>query len=556
MIESRKKHHFIGNLLRINDIAFILIRHGLGYYVHKLRLSNRFFRLFLPKYREPETATIPYRIRLVLEDLGPSFVKLGQLLSIRTDLIPSEYAEELSKLQYSVKPFGFEEAKQIIESELKQPLKNLFQHISKEPFAAASIGQVYKAKLKNGEIVAVKVQRPNIEETIRSDIKLAKYLAELAEDHIEGIGKYNPTRIVKELENFLVKEQDYVREGRNMGLVFHNFIDDSTVKIPKVYWEYTSKKVLTTSYIQGVKLTEIGSLKISDKNRLGLNREKIVYNYFKAVTKMILEHGIYHADPHPSNVLVLRENKIAFLDFGIIGQLDKDALNNVTQMTFAVFRGDGLRFAEIILGLGTTQGNVEEFESSLKALVEYYNHPDSYDIHLSALWTEVLCLSKKYEHDLPEDYNLVFKTIITAEGTARTVYPNFNVLSFLKEYTKDLSSNRNSIHSIVRHLGDDFETVYHNLKGLPSDLRNVLKKIQHGQLTIALKEDGFRQFSVEMHKASNRITLGLVLASILTTIPAVLSLKVSETGFFIYIMLIGSLALILIILMITEVKIR
>jgi len=556
MVLFKKSHNPFGNILRINEIVSTLIKHGLGYYVHKLKLANIFFRLFMRKFEQPEGSSIPYRLRMVLEELGPTFIKLGQLLSVRPDLVPVEYANELSKLQDSVKPFSYQEAKEIIESELHKKLEDIFQYINEIPVASASIGQVYKAKLKSGELVAVKVQRPYIEETIKSDIRLAKYIANLADNYLVEISKYDPIRIVRELEKFLMKELDYIREGTNMEIFHKNFANDPTIKIPKVHWEYTSGKVLITSYVDGIKLSDIGKLHISDTTQFDIIKERVVNNYFRAMTKMILEDGIYHADPHPSNVIVLKKNIIAFLDFGIIGKLNKDALNNINQLTFAIFKGDGLRFAEIILSLGSTQGNVEEFEISMKQLIDQYNHPDSYDINLSGLWTDVLCLSRKYEHFIPEEYNLVFKAIITAEGTARSVNPNFNVLTFLKDYTEHLSTRRNSIASIIGSLGDDLETVYYNVKSLPSDLRNVLKKIQHGQLKIELKDDTSKRLSAEVHRASNRIALGLVLAALLTTIPNLVSFQGSNRLFFILIWLITILGTILILFLVTEIKIK
>src|SRR3989344_8892500 len=301
----------IKEVSRLRQIAVVLAEQELFFLVDRLKLKRHLPMNYSPKYLKNKS-DLPRRLRLAMENLSGAFIKLGQLLSLRADLIPKEYADEFSKLQDEVKPFKFEKVREIIESELKKPLSDIFLKFDSSPIAAASVGQVHKAMLNNGKIVAVKVQRPNIEKIFETDIALLYHLAVLLEKHYPELKDYNFMEIVKEFEEYTKNELDYLHEARNIDIFYNNFKNDK-IKIPKVYWNHTSKRVLTMEFIKGVKITDVEK-----------NRPYYVKQLVESYLKQTMEYGVFHADPHPGNVFVTSEHSLALLDFGIVGHISSE----------------------------------------------------------------------------------------------------------------------------------------------------------------------------------------------------------------------------------------
>src|SRR3989344_6603731 len=372
----------IKEVSRLKQIAMVLAEQELFLLVDKLKLKRHIPINHSPKYVQ-DKSEIPRRLRLAMENLSGAFVKLGQLLSLRGDLIPKEYAREFSKLQDEVKPFKFEKVKEIIEKEFGQHLSKLFLKFDSEPIAAASVGQVHKAMLNNGKVVAVKVQRPNIEKIFETDIQLLYHLAHLVEKHYPELKDYNLMEIVKEFEEYTKNELDYLVEARNIDTFYNNFRNDP-IKIPKVYWNHTTKRVLTMEFIKGVKITE------TEKNR-AFYVKQIVESYIKQT----MEYGTFHADPHPGNVFV------------------------------TLIKGDREMLAESLIDLQVVDEeiNIEQFKEDLSShLGKYYNQTlEKMDIS-SALY-DILTLARKYKMKFPTNFVLLIKATATVEGFGKELDP-------------------------------------------------------------------------------------------------------------------------------------
>ncbi len=363
------------HISRYRDIAIALIRHGFGIVVEEigfaqfLSLPQRMF--FEPKKKDPKT--VGERIRLVLQELGPTFVKLGQIASTRPDLLPEEIIRELEKLQDRVPPFSFQEVRGIIQEELADEPDNIFQHFEDTPLAAASIGQVHQAVLRTGEKVAVKVQRPNIASVIETDLEILQDLAALAEHRLEWAARYQIRNMVDEFSKSLRAELDYTMESRNAEKIAKQFGNDPAIYVPKVFLEYSAKKVLTMEYVDGVKLNEPDKLK-----QYGYNPKNLAERLAKAIFHQIFNNGFFHGDPHPGNVLVLPGEVIAFIDFGMVGRLSPEMKYHFSSLVIALMRQstDGVIKAILRMGLVPDDVNMAQLRGDVEQLREkYYGVP-------------------------------------------------------------------------------------------------------------------------------------------------------------------------------------
>ncbi len=326
-----------GEFNRLREISNALFRQGLGHAVERLQLKPLLSfhrRLHKEDFGRPITS-LPVRLRKTLEELGGSFVKLGQMLSLRYDLLPKEYCDEFSKLQDNVAPFPFDAVKWAVERELGAPIDKIFKEFDKKPLAAASVGQVHKARLLNGEIVAVKIQRPGIAEKFNSDIALLYHLAKIVHSRYPETRDFDFKAMISEFEIYTKKEMDYMLEARNIEIFHTNFKNDAAVSIPKVYWKHTTSKVLTMSYIHGVKISEV-----QDFKKYHSDMKKTTDTVLNAMMKQIFDDRTFHADPHPGNILLTGYNKIAILDFGIVGRLLPELIDEMEDVIIGLIQQD------------------------------------------------------------------------------------------------------------------------------------------------------------------------------------------------------------------------
>ena len=501
----------IKDIKRFDQIVAVLFKNEFGLMIDRLRLKDRL--TLHERLRKEEFLKInaqPYRVRKIFEELGGSFVKLGQLLSLRPDLIPKEYSDELKKLQDNVAPFSYTEAKAIIEGELKTPVKDVFSAFFEKPMAAASIGQVHEAVLKkNNKRVVVKVQRPNIGEIMKSDIDLLYHLAALIEKHFPP-RLFNPTQIVKEFEDYSLKELDYIREGKNIESILKNHRHDKKVVIPEVYWEYTTEKVLTMGFIDGEKISEVHKLREQD-------RKKILSNLVNTIFEQIFIDGFFHADPHPGNILILKENRIGLLDFGIIGHIDEKLRRNITSLFIGMIDGDLSEMADSLLKLGFLEYEIDEEkikQDLYDSLGEYHNIPLK-NIDISSVFHKIIGLAQKDKIRLPTNFILLVKSTITLEGVAREIDPNFNIVAEAKPFVKKIAKREFSTNEIYRRLIKHGTEIKDFILEFPEKTTQLLHRLKEADEGIKSIHSDIKTLTIEVDRSSNRVTFGLLITALL-----------------------------------------
>ena len=495
---------------RLQRIVSVLFKHDLGFYVYQLGL-HRHLRVHERIKGQPnKPSNLPVKIRMAMEELGPTFIKLGQLLSLRPDLIPLEYTEEFKKLQDNVPPFENKRAIKIFEQELKKTRGEIFSKFSEEPIASASIGQVYKAKLLNKEEVAIKIQRPGVKEIIDQDIQLLKHIAELAENHVHDIKKYNPQEIVKEFERYTNNELDYSKEGRNIQKFYEMFKDSETVVTPKIYWDYSTKKVLTMSFIEGIK--------IDDKKQFearNYSSKEVANNLADCFMSQVIEYGFFHADPHPANVFVLPRNRIALLDFGIVGRLNDELKKALVNLFIALTEKDMGKAVRGLKAMGIIEVTDNKIEEELDLLISEYGSAEVNQIDISSFFRDFLNLANKYNMKLPVNFVLLSKSIITCESVGRSLYPEFNLGDYSKKYVNKLLSKRYSIKNITKSIKNNAINISDLVENLPQSLNKIITQLQGGRIKLDIEDTDVKQLSINISQGSIRISMGLIIAALI-----------------------------------------
>ncbi|MFH1209465.1 MAG: AarF/ABC1/UbiB kinase family protein [archaeon] len=494
---------------RLRQIVNVLFKHELGYLIQKLNLRHHLTlqdRIELRKQNDfPDS--LPIHLRKAMEELSGTFIKLGQLLSLRPDLIPKEYAEEFSKLQDNVPSFSFSVVQDIIESEFKKPLNSIFLEFEEEPIAAASVGQVHRAKLKSGQIVAVKVQRPKIDEIFRTDIDLMYRIFSLIEQHYQELQKYNLKQIIKEFEEYTKNELNYLAEANNIQLFYKKFENDKKIKIPRVYFEYTTKRVLTMEFIYG---EEISKVKLSAKEKK--QAVKIVADCF---LRQVLDYGIFHADPHPGNIFITRDKKLALIDFGIVGKISEDLRKKIENLFIALVQGNRILVGDFLIALNIVDDdlNIEEFRDDLSTHLGKYYDLSLSKVDMSSLLYDLLSLARKYNMKFPPNFVLLIKAIATTEGFGKEMDPDFNFVQTCKPYVDKIIDNKTSPEYIMNSLKENMLNFKDLLTDLPSNLKTFL--LRKEKVKVDVDDSDIRRFSYYINKSLNRLALGIVIAGLI-----------------------------------------
>ncbi|GCL70639.1 2-polyprenylphenol 6-hydroxylase [Paenibacillus naphthalenovorans] len=507
MIGKRMRH-----ISRYRDIAIALIRHGFGIVVEEigfaqfLSLPQRMF--FEPKKKDPKS--VGERIRLVLQEMGPTFVKLGQIASTRPDLLPEEIIRELEKLQDRVPPFSFQEVRGIIQEELADEPDNIFQHFEDTPLAAASIGQVHQAVLRSGEKVAVKVQRPNIASVIETDLEILQDLAALAEHRLEWAARYQIRIMVDEFSKSLRAELDYTMESRNAEKIAKQFGNDPAIYVPKVFLEYSTKKVLTMEYVDGVKLNEPDKLK-----QYGYNPKNLAERLAKAIFHQIFNNGFFHGDPHPGNVLVLPGEVIAFIDFGMVGRLSPEMKYHFSSLVIALMRQstDGVIKAILRMGLVPDDVNMAQLRGDVEQLREkYYGVPLS-QISLGEAVNDLFRTAFRHSIRIPPDLTLLGKTLLTVEGVVEKLDPAFRIFDIAEPIGRQLLKERLHPKSVSVTVWNRVSDYGELLLDLPKHMKEVTSLIKQGRLRLEIAVPELDLFLKKLDRISNRLSFSIVLLS-------------------------------------------
>ena len=515
MVFTKLKRRY-KNLNRLRQIVNTLIKYGFDYFVKQLGLTNLISKggkILKLKPSKIAQLPLPIRVHLTLEELGPTFVKLGQILSTRPDLIPPDYIKELQKLQDEVPPFAYDQVEQIIKRELGADIPKIFKSFDQKPFAAASLGQVHQAILEDGDKAVVKVQRPDIEKVIETDLGILFDLARLTEKHIPASRLYDPVGIVEEFTKAIRAELDYGTEGRNAERFRKNFEDDETIYTPKIYWEFSSKRILTMELIEGIKINAIEEL-----DKAGYDRKKIAENGANAFMKQILIDGFFHADPHPGNMLVMKDGIIGFMDFGMMGRLDEEIREKMIDLFIAVLERNPNNIINEMLNLGiTSQEEIDtrSLKIDIKEMLEQYFDKPLKEIKLGELISQLVEISIKYHIKMPAEFALLGKSLITVEGIGSELDPDFNLAEIAKPYAKDIILERKSPQRLILKLSNDLAELYNLMILIPRQLSKTLKKMEKGIFKLEFQHRGLENLINALDKSTNRLSYSLILAAII-----------------------------------------
>lgn len=495
---------------RYREIAVALIRHGFGYMVEEMGLT-RVLRLPIRWIRReaPETKTLGERIRLVMEALGPTFIKLGQLASTRSDLLPASVVLELSKLQDDVPPFGAEEARQIVELELGGSIESFMTDFSEEPIAAASIGQVHSARLiEGGQRVAVKVQRPGVKRLVTRDLEILHDLVALGEKRWEWVTRYQVTQLVEEFSRSMEAELDYTSEARNMERISAQFSQDPHIHVPDVLWACTSERVLTMSYIEGIKPTDRQYLE-----HRGYDVKTIASRIVNAVLNQIFIAGFFHADPHPGNLLIMKDGSITFLDFGMVGRLSPDMREYLSSLVIALMRQDTPAMVRAIdrMGMIHEDTDVGALKRDLERLRERYYDVAFSDVNLGQVINDFFSTARQHGIGIPPDLLMLGKALITTEGMVEQLDPSLSIVTLAEPFGRKLAREKFGPDRLRRKTVSGALGLADSLAGLPDRLRHLTSFISGGRVKVELEMPELRRASRGVDRLVNRLAFSIVL---------------------------------------------
>ncbi len=461
------------------------------------------------------------RMRMAVEELGTTYIKLAQILSNRPDIIPLALVAEFEKLQTNVPPFDTALAHEIIEQELHKAISDVFLQFDDKPFGSASIAQVYKARLKDGTPVVLKVRRPDIAEKIDLDIVLMKYLAHQLEQR-GYLVNLDPVGIVRSFETSIHKELDLLHEGYNLQRFAANFENSPLVVVPKYYPQYTTKKLLVMEFIDGVHPYDTEGLK-----RINDDPKQLAKNGISALFQQIFEFGFFHADPHPGNLFAMPNDKVCFIDFGMMGTVLKADAEFFADIVYGVTSKDAKTLIWGLKNIAVSQQfeGSKTFEYEVEDLIQDYHALPPEKMDMSDLFNRLLELVNRYTIKMPPDYFLLSKSLITIEGVGRRLYPQLNIIEELKPHIKQTLAGEFSLLAILKRLFGSTRDTLALLETLPRDVREIIAKVKKGEIKVAIQHEGLDDITHKIDLASNRIAGGFLIGSILMASAILIAVK-------------------------------
>jgi ubiquinone biosynthesis protein len=500
------------SLRRAREIASVLRRHGLWNLVEAFGLKRHLpFQRSRGQDRVDSENVDPVQFRLALEELGPTFMKLGQVLSTRADLLPPGYLSELARLQDAAPEVPAEKVLGTLESELGRPVGEVFTNFDPRPLATGSIGQAHLARLADGTEVVVKVRRPEAVARIEEDLHLLHRLAGIASRHWEAAKDYDLVALVKEFDITLHGELDYALEANNTERFARNFGQSAAVHVPRVFWESTTSRVLTLERMRGIKVTDGAAL-----DGAGIDRSRLAKAATDVFMKMIFEDGFFHADPHPGNLFVESEKRIGLIDFGMVGSVDDGTREGLALLIVGVFGGDSDRVVDALLALGVTGPNMDRsaLRRDLHPKIQRYKSGDIGG-GLSPVLADVMEIVRRHHMVVPGNLSLLVKAVATGEGTTLQLDPGFQLVDAVAPHARRLVLQMNSPEAWVRRAGHAAPDMAWLSTEAPGALRRLMNQLESGSVKVDVQPKGFEPSLKRLERIANRIVLGMIVAALI-----------------------------------------
>jgi ubiquinone biosynthesis protein len=503
------------DLGRLHDIASILIRYGFGDLVRRLGLEAPLVKagraLNWTRLEHLLKLAPPERVRKAMEEMGPTFIKLGQVLATRVDLFGPEWISEFEKLQDRVPPLSFSELRAQLEDDLETTVAEAFAEFDESALAAASIAQVHKAKLRDGRVVIVKIRRPGIRPTVEADLRLLERLVAIVETEFPEARRFRPRDIFRQFELSLRNELDLLTETRNMDRIGRCFQGDPHIVIPKPVWQFCGERVNVQEFIDGLAGREISSL-----SGTGIDRKLVAQRGVDAVLRMALFEGFFHADPHPGNFIYLPGNRIAFIDFGMVGSLTEARRAEIVDLLNALITRDAATIVEVLLDwAGDMDTEPDQLKTEMALFVERYHGLPIKDVHLVEVLGDMTTMIRDHGLTLPPDLTMLLKTLITMEGMGRQIDPDFDIVTQVAPLLRRATAERYKPETVMRNAWRNVGGLMRVFGKLPEDLRRMMRLFRRGAVKINVEMNELARFGTLMDRAASRLTVGMVTASLI-----------------------------------------
>lgn len=519
---------------RYREIAQILVHHGFDQFIDVLELAP-FVSLparWLRQRRAAEDWTAPRRLRHALEELGPTFIKLGQVMSTRPDLIPPAYLEELSKLQDSVPPFPTEAARELVESELGKSIDDLFTSFEDAPMAAASLGQVHRAVSKDGSRVVVKVQRPNIENIVDTDLEILFDLARLAQARTPLGEIYDLTEIAEDFADTLRGELDYRREARHAQRFQRNFANDEAIYIPRVFWDLTTRRILVLEEIQGIKINDLARLDAE-----GIDRHQLALDSARLIVEQVFVHQFFHADPHPGNFYVLPPSgngeraRIGAMDFGMVGWIDSRTRQHLLRLMVGIVRQDIEGLVDEFQRMGVIEWGISDrvrLERDLRRLLNRYRGLALKEWRAGELVRELMPIAFRHHLRFPSELWLLAKALSMLEGMGRQLDADFDLFGVAEPYARRLYLESVSPRETGQRALTSISEWGEELVLLPQQLRRVVERLERGTISVSVRDEGRASQLDRWDRMASRLAASLLIAAFVVAVSLLLPLLASD----------------------------
>lgn len=529
----------IRNIGRTSEIVTVLLNHGFSDLVGRIGLRSVWYRLFHRKSREPfHHVKLVERIRLTLESLGPTYIKFGQVMSTRPDLVPPEMLAELKKLQERVPPFSTDQAVERLETELGRPVSELFASFDRTPLAAGSLGQVHRAVHFDGTPLAVKIRRPGAVRNVERDLSLMHEMAGLIERHVPEARIFDPSGLVNHFARTIRRELNFAREGRTMDEFRRLFRQDATLYVPTVYWELTTEAVLAMEYIDGIRIDELVPQVVAGEPvvpvivspLMDMNPALIAANGAKIFMKQAFEYGVFHGDPHPGNIRIRHDGTICLLDYGMIGMLDEKTREQLIDLLVSISKQDVDAAVKLVLQVGEISGEIDRplLQVDMRDFIANYYGVPLERMNVGRMLSDFVAILANHGIRCPGSLMLLIRALVTLEGIGRQLDPDFNLAMHLQPFVERLVRDRYSPSRIAERLFEESRKLVELAHDMPGYLNRTMKKISENDVRIQLEHRNLDHFILEMERSSNRLVVGMVVAGLIVASALILAGKVSS----------------------------